>query len=95
LLLRVLPLIPNYIRKGRDFHRFGRDFRHLEGNFDQLRKWHATRWPSDVSFSRGTSRLHSGNWRIGQRVWKWQPLGGWIGLGTSPFKTMRWRRSSG
>ena len=22
--------------------------------------------------------LHSGNSRIGQRVWKWQPEGGWI-----------------
>jgi len=32
---------------------------------------------------------------IGQRVWKWQPFGGFKGLGTSPCSTMRWRRAAG
>ena len=42
--------------------------------------------PSLLCFSSGFSVLQSGNWAIGQRVWKWQPDGGWIGLGTSPCK---------
>ena len=33
--------------------------------------------------------------RSGQRGWKRQPVGGLTGLGTSPFRMTRWRRSSG
>jgi hypothetical protein len=32
---------------------------------------------------------------LGQRGWKWQPLGGLIGLGTSPVKTIRFRFTLG
>ena len=32
---------------------------------------------------------------IGQRVWKWQPVGGRIGLGTSPCSGMRLRLTLG
>ena len=31
----------------------------------------------------------------GQRVWKWQPLGGLIGLGTSPSMIIFWRLARG
>ena len=36
-----------------------------------------------------------GTWRMRQRVWKWHPAGGRIGLGTSPSSRMRWRLTSG
>jgi len=39
--------------------------------------------------------LHLGNCAIGHLVWKWQPVGGAIGLGTSPAKRMRWRFTFG
>jgi hypothetical protein len=39
--------------------------------------------------------LQRGNWAIGQRVWKWQPDGGRIGLGTSPWSGMRLRLTCG
>ena len=42
----------------------------------QERRWQATEWPGSVAFSAGTSLKHSGNCAIGQRVWKWQPVGG-------------------
>ncbi len=45
--------------------------------------------------SSGSSLLQSGNWAIGQRVWKWQPDGGRIGLGTSPCSGMRFLLTCG
>ena len=51
--------------------------------------------PSLLSFSSGTTVLQIGNWAIGQRVWKWQPVGGRIGLGTSPCSGMRLRFTFG
>ena len=39
----------------------------------------------------GSSTSHLPCWKRGQRVWKRQPLGGLIGLGTSPSSTMRSR----
>ena len=43
----------------------------------------------------GTTVLQIGIWAIGQRVWKWQPEGGRIGLGTSPCSGMRLRFTFG
>src|SRR3569833_4203 len=57
-------------------------------------KWHATSWPGALSFSGGTSRLQT-SWASGQRVWKWQPDGGLIGLGTSPLRRTRLRFTEG
>ena len=57
----------------------------------QPRKWQATQWPSLLCLSWGATVLQRGNWAIGQRVWKWQPDGGLIGLGTSPCSRMRLR----
>jgi hypothetical protein len=45
--------------------------------------------------SGGASLLHRGNWAIGHLVWKWQPVGGEIGLGTSPASLMRCRFTFG
>src|ERR1700726_4526063 len=59
------------------------------------RRWHATQWPGRLSRNCGTSALHSGSLRIGQRVWKWQPDGGASGLGTSPCSMIRLRRAFG
>ena len=42
----------------------------------------------------GERRAQSGR-AIGQRVWKWQPEGGRIGLGTSPCSMMRLRFTVG
>lgn len=39
--------------------------------------------------------LRAEGWAIEQRVWKWQPDGGFIGLGTSPLRRMRSRLSLG
>ena len=39
--------------------------------------------------------LQIGNCAIGQRVWKWQPGGGRIGLGTSPWSGMRYLLTCG
>ena len=58
------------------------------------RKWQATQWPSSLCFSGGVS-LHTRNCAIGQRVWKWQPRGGFIGLGTSPCRRIRLRFTFG
>ena len=49
----------------------------------QIRK-HADRWPGEISLKKGFSLLHLGI-ALGQRGWKWQPDGGWIELGISPF----------
>ena len=46
-------------------------------------KWQATRWPSPFGSSGGSTSAQIGC-AIGQRVRKRQPLGGFIGLGTSP-----------
>jgi hypothetical protein len=57
----------------------------------QLWKWQATQWPSAACFSSGFSVLQRGCCALGQRVWKWQPVGGLMGLGTSPCSMMRLR----
>ena len=43
----------------------------------------ATRWLPPTSIS-GGSRSEQTGIRFGHRVWKWHPLGGSMGLGTSP-----------
>src|SRR5207253_8700481 len=50
------------------------------------RKWHATHWPGCTSRNAGDSTRQRST-AYGQRVWKWQPEGGLIGLGTSPCST--------
>ena len=60
----------------------------------QPRRWQATQWPSLLRFSTGSSREHSAL-AIGQRVWKWQPDGGLMGLGTSPSSLIRLRPTRG
>ena len=59
--------------------------RHAAARFWTLSsgKWQAATWPGASSRSTGASVLHCA-WARGQRGWKWQPVGGWIGLGTSP-----------
>ena len=53
-------------------------------------------WPSaPAGLSTGDCTSHSPFCAIGQRVWKWQPLGGRIGLGTSPCSGMRLRLTCG
>ena len=49
----------------------------------------------DPQVRRKRISLQSGCLAIGQRVWKWQPEGGLIGLGTSPSRTMRLRLTAG
>ena len=61
----------------------------------QPRRWQETQCPSSLCFSSGDWVLQRGNWAIGQRVWKWQPEGGRIGLGTSPCRGMRFRFTCG
>ena len=59
-------------------------------------KWQAAQWPLALSSKSGAWSEQMGNWAIGQRVWKRQPLGGLIGLGTSPVRISRcrcWRGS--
>ena len=48
-------------------------------------RWQATKCPSLPCFSSGALSRQRGS-AIGQRVWKWQPCGGFIGLGTSPLQ---------
>ena len=43
---------------------------------------HAFRCPGATSCNGGTSRAHSAT-AIGQRGWKGQPVGGWLGLGAA------------
>src|SRR5690349_2869463 len=60
-------------------------------------KWQATQWSRLVLLTlrhSGTCCLQM-SWASQQRVWKRQPVGGFSGLGTSPFSTMRWRRLRG
>ena len=53
----------------------------------------AAKWFGLISASGGTTSLHA-SIAQGQRVWKRQPCGGFIGEGTSPCKTMRRRVAS-
>ena len=48
-----------------------------------LTKWQAEKRPSAIFASAGTSLRQRGP-AIGQRGWKWQPLGGLSGEGISP-----------
>src|SRR5215212_5597939 len=50
----------------------------------------ATVWWGETSRRSGSMREQSGM-ASGQRVWKRQPEGGLMGVGTSPFKTIRSR----
>src|SRR3972149_7048957 len=52
--------------------------------FHQTR-WQATSRPS-ASFRRGGSSTRHRSTAMGHRVWKRQPAGGFIGVGTSPFR---------
>jgi hypothetical protein len=47
-------------------------------------KWQAAKWVGPGPASAGSSVEQIGSWAIGQRGWKRQPLGNWIGLGGSP-----------
>src|SRR4030095_3456580 len=52
------------------------------------RKWQATQCPPPISLNSGSTSSQILSLYI-QRVWKWQPLGGLIGLGTSPSRMIR------
>ena len=54
------------------------------------KRWHATQCSFSYSLNLGTSCLHL-SVAYGQRVWKRQPLGGFIGDGISPSNTIRCR----
>src|SRR6185437_2113348 len=58
------------------------------------RRWHAAKCIGATSRSFGSSTLHRSK-AYGQRVWKRQPGGGLIGLGTSPARMMRLRFAVG
>src|SRR5690606_22017483 len=58
-----------------------------------LYKWHATYWFCFASCQTGFT-FEQISIAIGQRVRNTQPLGGLIGLGSSPFKIIRSRFSS-
>src|SRR5262249_6677411 len=60
---------------------------------DQYR-WQATVWPDAIALSSGSTCAHWGM-ANGQRGWKWQPLGGLIGDGTSPDRMISSRVTSG
>ena len=57
-------------------------------------KWHAAQWPLRFSSKAGSCSLHRAR-AIQQRGWKRQPVGGLIGLGTSPWRTIRSRLAIG
>src|SRR5262249_21731306 len=59
-----------------------------------VRTWQATQWPGEISFNTCSFTEHDGT-RSAQRVWKRQPDGGLIGLGTSPSRMMRLRFTVG
>ena len=58
------------------------------------RTWQATQCPGEISFSTCSFSEHDGT-RSAQRVWKRQPDGGLIGLGTSPSSRIRLRFTAG
>src|SRR6185295_15738377 len=58
------------------------------------RTWQATQWPAEISLSTCSFSEHEGT-RSEHRVWKRQPDGGLIGLGTSPSRMIRLRRTAG
>src|SRR6185437_12578233 len=60
----------------------------------QLTRWQDTPWPGAISRKTGLSILQRSS-ASGQRVWKVQPGGGLIGLGTSPCSRRFSRRSFG
>src|SRR5262249_5374100 len=55
-----------------------------------VRTWQATQWRGEISL-RTCSFSEQDGTRNEQRVWKRQPEGGLIGLGTSPSRRMRLR----
>ena len=65
----------------------------LAGGSSRQRR-QATAPPCRVGPRAGTS-LRQRSIACGQRVWKWQPGGGRIGLGTSPCSRMCWRLTCG
>ena len=56
--------------QNREFSKIGRASSVEQGLVGYERRWQATQCPSAVAFSGGFSVLQSGNWRIGQHVWK-------------------------
>src|SRR5262245_47875071 len=58
------------------------------------RTWHATQWPAETSFSTCSFSEQEGT-RSEHRVWKRHPEGGLMGLGTSPSRMIRLRRTAG
>src|SRR5436190_1144522 len=56
----------------------------------RLRTWQATQCPCETSLSTCSFSEHEGT-RSAQRVWKRQPDGGLMGLGTSPSSRIRLR----
>src|SRR5258705_8488233 len=57
-------------------------------------RMHATLWPGETSRNSGSIRAHS-SIALGQRVRKRQPEGGFLEVGTSPFRIIRSRFSFG
>ena len=53
-------------------------------------KWQATQWLGRAWRKTGSSAEQI-SWVMGQRVWNTQPEGGLAGLGTSPWRMVRWR----
>src|SRR5262249_60871149 len=58
------------------------------------RTWQATQWSRETSFKTCSFSEQDGT-RMEQRVWKRQPEGGLIGLGTSPSRMIRLRLTAG
>src|SRR5437660_11233830 len=52
--------------------------------------WQSTQWPGEISLRTCSFSEHDGT-RSEHRVWKRQPEGGLIGLGTSPSSRIRLR----
>src|SRR5882724_6204297 len=57
-------------------------------------RWHATHCPASANRSSGSSVRQRSN-TYGHLVWKRHPLGGLIGLGTSPFRMIGLRTAPG
>src|SRR6185369_3318408 len=64
------------------------------GALNSRQKWQAAARPLASATSAGISARQRSR-TCGQRVWKRQPGGGAIGLGTSPSRMMRFRRAAG
>jgi hypothetical protein len=57
-------------------------------------RWHAAKCPEAVGRSSGVT-VRQTSMTEGQRVWKGHPAGGLAGLGTSPLRMIRSRRTVG